>query len=160
MKERINQLKARYQSYSARERNLLNLSAAALCCAALYYGGIVPLDTMIRNSQSVLNRQTETLNWIREEIKVNHLQVKKVKVSSPRNVIEVSAKEVNINLSNVRQDGQSLSFSVENTDIKDLTNWLRELNFVSGVRLEKMNLTPVDRLNVVKADVVLTWRKV
>jgi len=43
MKERIAQLKSRYQNYSAREKVILKICAIALLVAAVYYGGIIPL---------------------------------------------------------------------------------------------------------------------
>ena len=45
-------------------------------------------------------------------------------------------------------------------NVYELKNWLREMNLASGVRLEKMNLTPVDHLSDVKAEIQLTWKKV
>ena len=44
-------------------------------------------------------------------------------------------------------------------NVYELKNWLREINQTSGVRLQKMNLTPVDHLSDVKAEVQLTWGK-
>jgi len=74
-------------------------------------------------------------------------------------VVENSAHEIELPLSNIRQEGQTLSFVVERVNIYVLKNWLREINITSGVRLEKMNLTPVDHLSDVKAEIQLTWRK-
>ncbi|CAM7652839.1 type II secretion system protein M [Citrobacter sedlakii] len=159
MKERIAQLKTRYQNYSPRERNLFTLCAAALCCAAVYYGGIIPLDTMIKNSESTVLRQKETLRWMREEIDKNHLQAKVLKTSNPRQVIEESAKEIHLPLTDIRQHEQSLELVVEKVNVVELKNWLRELNLSSGVRLEKMALMPVDRASSVKATLVLSWKK-
>lgn len=92
MKEKIGQLKARYQGYSPRERNLFKLCGAALCCAIIWYGVMTPLDSMIKNSESTLAKQKQTLNWMRAEINKNHLQAKILKTSNPRNVVEESAK--------------------------------------------------------------------
>lgn len=159
MKERLQQLKARYGNYSPRERRLILFCAAALCCAVVYYGGIVPLDAMTRNSEATLLRQKETLRWMREEIDKNHLQARTVKTSNPRRVVEESAKEIHLALSDIRQQAQSLTFTVDRVNVYELKNWLRELNMASGVRLEKMALTPVDRANDVKAELVLSWKK-
>jgi general secretion pathway protein M len=159
MKERIAQLKAKYQNYSAREKTILKGCAAMLCCAAVYYMGMIPLDHVIQNTQLKLDRQKETLNWMRNEIDINHLQVQQVKTDNPRSVVENSAHEVELSLSNVRQDGQTLSFVVERVNIYVLKNWLREINITSGIRLEKINLTPVDHLSDVKAEIQLTWKK-
>lgn len=68
MKERITQLKSRYQHYSAREKVILKICAAAIAGAVIYYAGMVPLDNMIQNSKATLSRQKETLNWMRSEI--------------------------------------------------------------------------------------------
>ena len=159
MKARIAQLKTKYQNYSAREKVILKGCAAMLCCAAVYYMGMVPLDHVIQNAQLKLDRQKETLNWMRSEININHLQVQQVKTDNPRSVVENSAHEIELSLSNVRQDGQTLTFVVERVNIYVLKNWLREINITSGVRLEKMNLTPVDHLSDVKAEIQLTWKK-
>ncbi|EOG8082743.1 type II secretion system protein M [Citrobacter sp. CK184] len=159
MKERIAQLKARYQNYSDRERGLITLCAAAMCCAVIYYGGIIPLDHMIQNSQSTLMRQKETLRWMRDEIDKNHLQAKVLKTNNPRTVIEESAKEIHLALSDIRQDERSLSFVVEQVNIYELKNWLREVNITSGVQLQKMDLQPVDRQSDVKANITLSWNK-
>lgn len=159
MKTKIAQLKNRYQQYSVRERNLIKVGAAALCCAAVYYGGMVPLDTMIGRSQSTLNRQQETLRWMRDEITKNHLQVQQLKTSNPRSAVENSAHEINLTLSDVRQDGQALTFAINRVNVYVLKNWLREMNLATGVQLEKMNLTPVDHLSDVKADIQLSWKK-
>lgn len=159
MKAQIEQLKARYQSYSPRERILFKVGAAALCCAVIYYGGMIPLDNMIKNSQSTLLRQKETLRWMREEIDKNHLQPRVVKTSNPRAVVEESAKEIHLPLTDIRQQAQSLSFVVERVNIYELKSWIRELNLTSGVRLEKMALTPVDQASEVKASLVLSWKK-
>jgi general secretion pathway protein M len=59
----------------------------------------------------------------------------------------------------VRQDGQSLTFSINRVNVYVLKNWLREMNLATGVRLEKMTLTPVDHLSDVKADLQLSWKK-
>jgi general secretion pathway protein M len=48
---------------------------------------------------------------------------------------------------------------VERVNIYVLKNWLREINITSGIRLEKINLTPVDHLSDVKAEIQLTWKK-
>jgi len=59
----------------------------------------------------------------------------------------------------VRQDGQTLSFVVNRINVYELKSWLREINQTSGIRLQKMNLTPVDHLSDVKAEVQLAWGK-
>ncbi|MCU6215010.1 type II secretion system protein M [Enterobacter bugandensis] len=159
MKERIAQLKARYQQYSVREKVILKICAVAMLGAAIYYAGVIPLDNMIQNSKSTLARQKETLNWMRTEIDKNHLQVQVVKTDNPRTVVENSAHEINLSLTDVRQDGQTLSFMVNRVNVYELKNWLREINQTSGVRLQKMNLTPVDHLSDVKAEIQLTWSK-
>ncbi|EWG68808.1 MULTISPECIES: type II secretion system protein GspM [unclassified Enterobacter] len=159
MKERIAQLKSRYQNYSTREKVIIKICAVALAGAAVYYAGMIPLDNMILNSKATLSRQKETLNWMRSEIDKNHLQVQLVKTDNPRTVVESSAQEINLPLTDVRQDGQTLSFVVNRVNVYELKNWLREINQTSGVRLQKMNLTPVDRLSDVKAEVQLTWSK-
>ncbi|MGP6134670.1 type II secretion system protein M [Enterobacter chuandaensis] len=159
MKERITQLKSRYQNYSAREKVILKICAAALLGAVVYYAGMIPLDNMIQNSKATLTRQKETLNWMRSEIDKNHLQVQIVKTDNPRTVVENSAQEIHLPLTDVRQDGQTLSFVVNRVNVYELKNWLREINQTSGVRLQKMNLTPVDHLSDVKAEVQLTWSK-
>ncbi|WP_395305775.1 type II secretion system protein GspM [Enterobacter sp. ECC-019] len=159
MKERIAQLKSRYQNYSAREKVIIKICAAALAGAAIYYAGVIPLDNMIQNSKATLIRQKETLNWMRSEIDKNHLQVQLLKTDNPRTVVESSAQEINLRLTDVRQDGQTLSFIVNRVNVYELKSWLREINQTSGVRLQKMNLTPVDHLSDVKAEVQLTWSK-
>lgn len=159
MKERIAQLKSRYQNYSAREKVIIKTCAVALLGAAIYYAGVIPLDNMIQNSKATLSRQKETLNWMRSEIDKNHLQVQIIKTNNPRTVVESSAQEINLALTDVRQDGQTLSFVVNRVNVYELKNWLREINQTSGVRLQKMNLTPVDHLSDVKAEVQLTWSK-
>lgn len=159
MKERIAQLKSRYQNYSAREKVIIKICAVALLGAAIYYAGVIPLDNMIKNSKATLSRQKETLNWMRSEIDKNHLQVQIIKTNNPRTVVESSAQEINLALTDVRQNGQTLSFVVNRVNVYELKNWLREINQTSGVRLQKMNLTPVDHLSDVKAEVQLTWSK-
>lgn len=159
MKERITQLKSRYPNYSAREKIILKICAVAIAGAVIYYAGMVPLDNMIQNSKATLSRQKETLNWMRSEIDKNHLQVQIVKTDNPRTVVENSAQEIHLPLTDVRQDGQTLSFVVSRVNVYELKSWLREINQTSGVRLQKMNLTPVDRLSDVKAEVQLTWSK-
>ncbi|WP_217479957.1 type II secretion system protein GspM [Enterobacter chuandaensis] len=159
MKERITQLKSRYQNYSAREKVILKICAAALLGAVVYYAGMIPLDNMIQNSKATLSRQKETLNWMRSEIDKNHLQVQMVKTDNPRTVVENSAQEIHLPLTDVRQDGQTLSFVVSRVNVYELRSWLREINQTSGVRLQKMNLTPVDHLSDVKAEIQLTWSK-
>ena len=160
MKTRILQLTSRYQNYSAREKIILKIGAAALCVAGIYYAGITPLDKMIQNSQATLTRQTETVNWMKMEIDKNHLPVMQVKTDNPRSIVENSAHEINLTLTDIRQDGQTLAFVVNRVNVYELKNWLREMNLVSGVRLEKINLTPVDHLSDVKAEIQLTWKKV
>ncbi|WP_108415974.1 type II secretion system protein GspM [Enterobacter mori] len=159
MKERIAQLKSRYQNYSVREKVLIKIFAVALAGAAVYYTGVIPLDNMIQNSKATLSRQKETLNWMRSEIDKNHLQVQIIKTDNPRTVVENSAHEINLSLTDVRQDGQTLSFVVSRVNVYELKSWLREINQTAGVRLQKMNLTPVDHLSDVKAEVQLTWSK-
>jgi general secretion pathway protein M len=159
MKQRVAQLKSRYQNYSAREKVILKICAVAMLGAVVYYAGVIPLDNMIQNSRSTLTKQKETLNWMRSEIDKNHLQVQQIKTNNPRTVVENSAHEINLSLTDVRQDGQTLSFVVNRVNVYELKNWLREINLASGVRLEKMNLTPVDHLSDVKAEVQLTWSR-
>ena len=159
MKERLAQLTSRYKNYSARERNLFKICAAAMCCAVIYYGGVIPLDTMIKSSQSVLIKQKQTLNWMRDEINKNHLQARVVKTNNPRSVVEISAKEIHVALTDVRQDGQSMSCMIDRINVYELKNWLREINFTSGIRLEGIDLTPVDHVSDVKAQIKLTWAK-
>jgi len=159
MKQRVAQLKARYQQYSVREKRLMTLCGTAFCCALVYYAGVVPLDNMIKNSQATLKRQTETLAWMRSEIDKNHLQVQQLKTNNPRSVVENSAREIKLPLNDVRQEGQALSFIVPRVNIYELKNWLREINTASGIRLDKMKLTPVDHLSDVKAEIQLSWTK-
>lgn len=159
MKARIAQLKSRYQHYSAREKTILKIGAVAILGSVIYYAGVIPLDNMIQNSKTTLSRQKETLNWMRSEINKNHLLVQVVKTDNPRTVVENSAQEIKLPLTDVRQDGQTLSFVVNRVNVYELKNWLREINQTSGVRLQKMNLTPVDHLSDVKAEVQLTWSK-
>lgn len=159
MKAQIAQLKARWQNYSSRERNIFKLCGGVLCCAFVYYGAMMPLDNIIKNSESVLIKQKQTLTWMRKEIDKNHLQARVINTPNPRSVVEESAKVVHVSLADIRQDGQSLSFEVERINIYALQNWLREMNLASGIHLEKLALTPVDRLNDVKAHVTLSWAK-
>ena len=159
MKERIAQLKARYQNYSAREKIILKICAVSLLGAAIYYAGVIPLDNIIQNSKATLTRQKETLNWMRSEIDKNHLQVQQLKTDNPRSVVENSAQEIKLPLNDVRQEGQGLSFVVPRVDINELKNWLREINAAAGIRLEKMKLTPVDHQRDVKAEIQLSWKK-
>ncbi|AVH16588.1 type II secretion system protein M [Enterobacter sp. SGAir0187] len=159
MKERITQLKSRYQNYSAREKVILKICAVALLGAVVYYAGMVPLDNMIQNNKATLTRQKETLNWMRSEIDKNHLQVQIIKTDNPRTVVEKSAQEIHLPLTDVRQDGQTLSFVISRVNVYELKSWLREINQTSGVRLQKLNLTPVDHLSDVKAEIQLTWSK-
>ena len=142
MKEKIGQLKARYLRYSPRERTLIKLCGSALCCAIIWYGVMTPLDNM------------------RAEINKNHRQAKVLKTSNPRSVVEESAKEIHVALSNIQQDGQTLTFNIDRVNVYELKNWLREVNLTTGVRLEKMDLTPVDHLSDVKAQIKLSWAKV
>lgn len=137
MNESITQLKRRYQTYNVREKIILTIGAAAIGCAAIYYAGVIPLDNMIQSSKTTLARQVETLNWMRQEIDKNHLQMLQVKTDNPRSVIENSAHAINLSLTDVRQDGQTLSFVVGRVNIYELKNWLREINLTSGVRLQK-----------------------
>src|SRR5690606_29585473 len=138
---------------------LITLCGTAFCCALVYYAGVVPLDNMIKNSQATLKRQTETLAWMRSEIDKNHLQVQQLKTNNPRSVVENSAREIKLPLNDVRQEGQTLSFIVPRVNIYELKNWLREINTASGIRLDKMKLTPVDHLSDVKAEIQLSWTK-
>lgn len=158
MKERIAQLKSRYQNYSTREKIILKICAVAIVGAVVYYTGEIPLDNMIQNSKSTLKRQKETLNWMRSEIDKNHLQVQIVKTNNPRTVVENSAHEINLSLTDMRR-GANLSFVLNRVNVYELRSWLREINQTSGVRLQKINLTPVDHLSDVKAQVQLTWSK-
>ena len=159
MKERLAQWKTRYQNASPRERNLIKYCSATICCAAIYYGGSVPLDNMIKNSQQLLTKQNETLRWMLEEINTNHIQAKVLKTNNPRSVVEGSASEIHLPLTDIRQDGQSLSFSVARVNVYELKNWLREINFTAGIRLVKLDMTPVDHISDVKAQIVLSWKK-
>ncbi|EOZ7624109.1 type II secretion system protein GspM [Enterobacter mori] len=159
MKEKIGQLKARYQRYSPRERTLFKLCGSAICCAIIWYGVMTPLDSIIKNEISTLQKQKQTMNWMRAEINKNHLQAKVLKTSNPRSVVEESAKEIHVALSNIQQDGQTLSFNIDRVNVYELKSWLREVNLIAGVRLEKMDLTPVDHLSDVKAQIKLSWAK-
>ncbi|HID9088992.1 TPA: type II secretion system protein GspM [Enterobacter mori] len=159
MKEKIGQLKARYQRYSPRERTLFKLCGSAICCAIIWYGVMTPLDSIIKNEISTLQKQKQTMNWMRAEINKNHLQAKVLKTSNPRSVVEESAKEIHVALSNIQQDGQTLSFNIDRVNVYELKSWLREVNLTAGVRLEKMALTPVDHLSDVKAQIKLSWAK-
>ncbi|BBT89820.1 type II secretion system protein GspM [Enterobacter mori] len=159
MKEKIGQLKARYQRYSPRERTLFKLCGSAICCAIIWYGVMTPLDSIIKNEISTLQKQKQTMNWMRAEINKNHLQAKVLKTSNPRSVVEESAKEIHVALSNIQQDGQTLSFNIDRVNVYELKSWLREVNLTAGVRLEKMDLTPVDHLSDVKAQIKLSWAK-
>lgn len=96
---------------------------------------------------------------MRSEIDKNHLQIQLVKTDNPRTVVENSAHEINLSLTDVRQEGQTLSFVVNRVNVYELKSWLREINQTTGVRLQKINLTPVDHLSDVKAQVQLTWAK-
>lgn len=120
---------------------------------------MVPLDNMIKNSQLTLKRQRDTLNWMRSEIDKNHLQVQQLKTDNPRSVVENSAQEIKLPLNDVRQEGQTLSFTVPRVEINELKNWLREINAASGIKLEKMKLTPVDHQRDVRAEIQLSWKK-
>ncbi|MGF3808866.1 type II secretion system protein GspM [Enterobacter mori] len=159
MKEKIGQLKARYQRYSPRERTLFKLCGSAICCAIIWYGVMTPLDSIIKNEISTLQKQKQTMNWMRAEINKNHLQAKVLKTSNPRSVVEESAKEIHVALSNIQQDGQTLSFNIDRVNVYELKSWLRKVNLTAGVRLEKMDLTPVDHLSDVKAQIKLSWAK-
>ncbi|WKW39252.1 type II secretion system protein M [Enterobacter mori] len=159
MKEKIGQLKARYQRYSPRERTLFKLCGSAICCAIIWYGVMTPLDSIIKNEIITLQKQKQTMNWMRAEINKNHLQAKVLKTSNPRSVVEESAKEIHVALSNIQQDGQTLSFNIDRVNVYELKSWLREVNLTAGVRLEKMDLTPVDHLSDVKAQIKLSWAK-
>ncbi|EKS6727266.1 type II secretion system protein M [Enterobacter mori] len=159
MKEKIGQLKARYQRYSPRERTLFKLCGSAICCAIIWYGVMTPLDSIIKNEISTLQKQKQTMNWMRAEINKNHLQAKVLKTSNPRSVVEESAKEIHVALSNIQQDGQTLSFNIDRVNVYELKSWLREVNLTAGVRLEKIDLTPVDHLSDVKAQITLSWAK-
>ena len=81
MKEKIGQLKARYQGYSPRERNLFKLCGAALCCAIIWYGVMTPLDSMIKNSESTRFKHNQILNLRPAGKSKKDLQTKRMKYS-------------------------------------------------------------------------------
>lgn len=159
MKERMTQLTARYQRYSPREKQLIKLCAAALCSAAVWYGGVAPLDKFITASQNTINRQRETLNWMRAEINRNHLQARQLRTSNPRRLVENSAKSLHFTLRDIRQQAQTLSFSIERVNVYALKNWLLEMNYTSGIQLDKIDLKPVDRVSDVSVQISLSWKK-
>ena len=95
---------------------------------------------------------------MRAEINKNHLQAKVLKPVT-RSVVEERQK-IHVALSNIQQDGQTLTFNIDRVNVYELKNWLREVNLTTGVRLEKMDLTPVDHLSDVKAQIKLSRAKV
>ena len=100
-------------------------------------------------------KQKQTLNWMRAEINKNHLQAKVLKpVTRERGGRE--RQKIHVALSNIQQDGQTLTFNIDRVNVYELKNWLREVNLTTGVRLEKMDLTPVDHLSDVKAQIKLS----
>lgn len=74
---------------------------------------------------------------MRSEIDKNHLQVQIVKTNNPRTVVENSAHEINLSLTDMRREGQTLSFVVNRVNVYELKSWLREINQTTGVRLQK-----------------------
>jgi general secretion pathway protein M len=52
-------------------------------------------------------------------------------------VVENSAHEINLSLTDVRQDGQTLSFVVNRVNVYELKNWLREINLRRACGLRK-----------------------
>ncbi|ADO49175.1 type II secretion system protein GspM [[Enterobacter] lignolyticus] len=157
MNAQIMKLDARWQAMSVRERGLALLCALAIGLAALWYGVWQPLAAINRNSQQTIERQLETIRWMRSEITRMHIPVRQTITENVRTVVEDSASELQIPLSQVQQQGKTLSFSVTQVDFAVLKNWMREVNLASGARIEKITLTPVDRRQQVSAEVLLSW---
>lgn len=148
---------ARWQAMSARERGLVLLCALAMGLTLLWYGVWQPLATMNLSSQQTIQRQLETIRWMRSEITRMHIPVRQAITDNVRTVVEDSARELQIPLSQVQQQGKTLSFSVPQVDFSVLKNWMREVNLASGARIDKITLTPVDRQNQVSAEILLSW---
>lgn len=157
MNARLQQLKTRWQTYSPRERLLIGCGAAALGVSMLYYAMYLPLQQMNINSQQTLKRQQETLNWMRSEIDNKNIPLRVITTGNVRSIVESSAKELNVSLVDIQQQGKRLSFTIAKINVYQLKNWMREINIASGVQLEKIMLTPVDHLSDVKAVVQLSW---
>lgn len=148
---------ARWQAMSARERGLVLLCALAMGLTLLWYGVWQPLATMNLSSRQTIQRQLETIRWMRSEITRMHIPVRQAITDNVRTVVEDSARELQIPLSQVQQQGKTLSFSVPQVDFSVLKNWMREVNLASGARIDKITLTPVDRQNQVSAEILLSW---
>ncbi len=157
MKQHVQKLYSRWQQYTARERTLLLFCTVVLGCTAFYYGAWQPLMLMNKHSQQTLKRQQETLMWMRDEIDSKHIPVRKVKTANVPNLVEISARELNIPLLNMNQQGTGLTFSVAQIDMFQLKNWLREINLSSGAQVQKLTLTPVDSASKVRAEIQLHW---
>lgn len=159
MKARTEQLRQRWQAYSPRERLLILFCGIALGAAVVYFGLCQPLMNMQHNSVQTLKRQQETLTWMRNEIEDKLIPVKVVTTDNVRQLVEQSAKEVSIPIADLQQQGKNLSFSVSSINIYQLKNWIREVNISSGAHLDKLTLVTVDKHNIVKANVKLSWER-
>ncbi|KAB2823941.1 type II secretion system protein M [Aliivibrio finisterrensis] len=139
-----------WQSISPRERMLVSGGSVALIIAAIYWGGIKPLNDRAELAQNRINSERSLLTWVQKKADTivilrggssKGLQV----ANQPMNqVIPSSIRQFKIELVRMQPRGEQMQVWVKPLPFNSFINWLAYLRDTQGIHVQFLDLNKTD----------------
>ncbi|UYM15404.1 type II secretion system protein M [Endozoicomonas euniceicola] len=140
------QLQARYELLSSRDRQALQWLSAFLAAALLYLFIWEPLSSWNSSQKEDYERQQVVLQWMNDNYQSAKDQQRKQKTAGGQreisSIVSGTAKQAGVTLSRVQPDRKGLGVWIEDAAYQKFLSWLVVLNTkfnltVQQVRLDK-----------------------
>lgn len=146
-------MQAQWQQLEERDKKLIVVLAVTLMIAAVYWFAWQPLQDNIDNTSRQIKVQENTL----ADVKVMGQKIfalqgnSKAAVSGDLNqLVNRSAQRNQIKISRMQAKAESLQIWVDNIAFDRFLDWLEELEFQHGIKVENLDISAGDNSGMIK----------
>lgn len=138
------QLQARYELLSSRDRTALQWLSVFMCAIVLYLLIWEPLTTWSENQKEDYQRQQVVLEWISSHYDSAKDQQRKQKAAGGQreisSIISGTAKQAGVTLSRVQPDRKGLGVWIDDVAYQKFLGWLVVLNTKYNLNIQQVRL--------------------
>ena len=147
-----------WQSISPRERVLVGGGSIALVIAALYWGGIKPLNDRAEIAQNRINSERSLLTWVQKKadtivtLRGGASSTTQTAIRPMNQVIPSSTRQFKIELIRMQPRGEQMQVWVKPLPFNTLVNWLAYLRDSQGINVQFLDLNKTDTEGMVEVN--------
>lgn len=147
-----------WQSISPRERALVGGGSTALVIAALYWGGIKPLNDRAEIAENRINSERSLLTWVQKKantivtLRGGTSSTSQVAIQPMNQVIPSSTRQFKIELIRMQPRGEQMQVWVKPQPFNTLVNWLAYLRDSQGINVQFLDLNKTDTEGMVEVN--------